>query len=166
MVTSLGDIGYIKNVEVESRHQIRRGQCVISARLEFFCRLPGPLSCDAISISLDKGSSESSQRVEAPQEGFKKLPMFELVDYKQDGSLNGANIICREPQKALKRTDSQGRGRKVSTPFRKDFTLRLMTRNVVITPGSNVINLSWTVNIFSTLIIDYSSRLPDAENNF
>lgn len=146
MVTSLGDVGYIKNLEIDAHHQICRGQCVINANLELLLRLPGPLRCDSIRISIDKGNAEASQQLEnVSREVFKRLPVYEHVDYKEDGSFNGANIICPEPQKALKRTDSQGR--KISTPFRRDFTLCLVARNVVLQPGINKIVLSWTVCI-------------------
>lgn len=146
MVTNLGDISYIKNLEIDAHHQICRGQCVITANLELVSRLPGPLRCDSIRISIEKGNAEASQQLEnLPQEVFKKLPMYEFVCYKEDGSFNGANIICREPQKALKRTDSQGR--KISAPFRRDFTSCLVARNVVLQPGVNQITLSWTVRM-------------------
>lgn len=160
MVTSLGDIGVIKSIKVDPRHQISRGQCLVSAVLTFFSAMPGSLHCEAISVSLEKGSTQSSQRKDDSQrEIFQRVSVIEQVDYKQDGSLNAASIILPEGLKALRRTESAGRGRKNSTPLRKDFTQSLTTRNVVICPGNNVIELDWTVcrHFWST----WSTRLVD-----
>lgn len=69
------------------------------------------------------------------------------MDYKQDRSINAANIVCKEPQKILRRADSHGRGRKISTPLRHDFSFCFSTEDVILEPGINKILLTWKVKV-------------------
>lgn len=54
LASNLEDIGDVKAIEVEPVNRITQGECVITACFEFFSRLPGPIHCESISISLEK----------------------------------------------------------------------------------------------------------------
>lgn len=69
------------------------------------------------------------------------------MNYKEDRSLNAANIVYDEPHKVLRRVDSHGRGRKISIPLRNDFSICLSSENVTLVPGINEIPVSWKVGI-------------------
>ncbi|KAL0275695.1 UNVERIFIED_CONTAM: hypothetical protein PYX00_003484 [Menopon gallinae] len=145
----LEDIGDVTGIEIKDLHKISEDECEVTAYISFDSRLPGPISCKAISVSLEKesgkGENGPSHRNEEKNSAtlFKKLPIVELLNYKQDRSLYAANVVYMEPQKVLRRTESHGRGRKISMPTRHDCTNSLSSETFTLNPGSNRIPVSW-----------------------
>ncbi|KAG8225562.1 hypothetical protein J437_LFUL002079, partial [Ladona fulva] len=83
----------------------------------------------------------SSTGMISNQETMPVLHMAEHLDYLQDGGLASASLVCRDPKKLVRRQDSQGKYRKVSTDVvpHTDFSNSLSARDVTIVPGKNVI---------------------------
>ncbi|GLH14883.1 Uncharacterized protein GBIM_19313 [Gryllus bimaculatus] len=89
-------------------------------------------SCD---IPLHRCSSEDMQ---PSNPALLRLHMVEHLDYQQDKSLGSANLVSPNPKQFLRRTDSHGKYRKVSTTTKADFSSALLADNFPLNPGKNV----------------------------
>lgn len=86
---------------------------------------------------------EKSTLLETEGQGFEsaRLPMRLVLDYKQDGSLNCASVVCELKGKQPVRRTSSSR-RKVSITNRTDFSNNLQVENVSLKPGLNDIQVT------------------------
>ncbi|XP_046398628.1 trafficking protein particle complex subunit 10 [Ischnura elegans] len=86
-------------------------------------------------------SRRYSGRTVVGPEAMPVLHMAEHLDYRQDGGLASANLVCRDPERLVKRQDSQGRYRKVSSDVtpRTNFSHFLTACDVTIMPGKNTV---------------------------
>ncbi|XP_069695323.1 trafficking protein particle complex subunit 10 isoform X2 [Periplaneta americana] len=66
-----------------------------------------------------------------------RLHMVEHLDYKQDKSLSSASIVSKNPKQFLRRTDSHGKYRKISSTPKGDFSSALLAENFLLQPGRN-----------------------------
>ena len=83
-----------------------------------------------------------SQGGEAEGEGGEledgRLDIVEQLDYKQDKSLCAARLVCRNPDKVLRRKDSSGSILKeVGQVRRGDYTVSIGTDEVEVMPGTH-----------------------------
>ncbi|KAK6641251.1 hypothetical protein RUM44_012960 [Polyplax serrata] len=168
LVSNLDDIGDALSVKVQEVNRLKEGESEICGVLEFRSRLPEALTCKRVSISLEKELTENNDKMSSRKKGsssskniFRKLPLMELLNYKQDRNLNAANIVYDEPQKVLRRVDSHGRGRKLSVPLRNDFTICFTSENISLNPGINEIPLTWKTNEVGKYRLGQISALLD-----
>ncbi|XP_071449280.1 trafficking protein particle complex subunit 10 [Hetaerina americana] len=86
-------------------------------------------------------SRRFSGRTVVGPEAMPVLHMAEHLDYRQDGGLASASLVCRDPERLVKRQDSQGRYRKVSSDItpRVNFSHFLTAFDITIIPGKNTV---------------------------
>ncbi|XP_067013704.2 trafficking protein particle complex subunit 10 [Anabrus simplex] len=79
----------------------------------------------------------SSEDMRPPNPALMRLHMVQHLDYKQDKSLGSASIVSKNPKQFLKRTDSHGKYKKVSTTTKCSFASTLAVEELTLTPGKN-----------------------------
>ncbi|XP_055699256.1 trafficking protein particle complex subunit 10 isoform X2 [Phlebotomus papatasi] len=114
----------------------------IMVQLKLHCHFPREILCNKISLSFDlEGKVAGPQITTTPSLGLGvKLPMKLHLDYKQDGTLEIASVLCEMKGKQPLRRSSSTR-RKISATARKDFTNNVSVENIILQPGLNVIEL-------------------------
>lgn len=135
------------------------GSTKVSATLSLTSNLPVEIICPHVSVALllskheykssskHKDSPETIRRKNKEQLTpsnplLQKLPMAVRLDYKQDKSLAGANLELKNQKIPLKRQDSHGRYRKITSVSKSDFSKSLMAKDVSLKPGTNTIVLT------------------------
>lgn len=70
-----------------------------------------------------------------------RISMSQCLDYQQDQSLKAAWATCRDSRYFLRRADSQGNHRNITTSLQTDFSLCASTDNNMLEPGKNTLVL-------------------------
>ncbi|XP_059611982.1 trafficking protein particle complex subunit 10 [Phlebotomus argentipes] len=114
----------------------------IVVQLKMHSHFPKEVFCSKISLSFDlEGKVAGPQVTVAQTVGLGvKLPMRLHLDYKQDGTLEIASVVCEPKGKQPLRRSSSTR-RKISATTRKDFTNCVSAEQITLQPGLNVIEL-------------------------
>uniref|UniRef100_A0A7G3AZJ4 Putative transmembrane protein n=1 Tax=Lutzomyia longipalpis TaxID=7200 RepID=A0A7G3AZJ4_LUTLO len=113
----------------------------IVVQLKVSSNFPKEVICHKISLSFDLEGKVGPQVTTLQPVGLGvRLPMKLHLDYKQDGTLEIASVVCETKGKQPLRRSSSTR-RKISATTRKDFTNCLSADNVIVKPGINVVEL-------------------------
>ncbi|XP_046985474.1 trafficking protein particle complex subunit 10 [Schistocerca americana] len=109
--------------------------------------LPDPRPHEMVSEKKSKQHSEDAKaslklvdryiKPEANSEIAQKLAMLEHLDYKQDKNLASASVVAKNPKQFLRRTDSQGKYKKVNAAVKSDFICEFSLDNFTLYPGVN-----------------------------
>ncbi|XP_021932391.1 trafficking protein particle complex subunit 10 isoform X2 [Zootermopsis nevadensis] len=79
----------------------------------------------------------NSEEMKPVNPALARLHMVEHLDYKQDKSLSSASIVSKNPKQFLRRTNSHGKYRKISSTPKGDFSSALVAENIILKPGRN-----------------------------
>ncbi|BES93279.1 Foie gras liver health family 1 [Nesidiocoris tenuis] len=142
--------------------QVDQGSTKVTAVFNVMCHLPVETTVSTISAaishhglkndkrhrdSVDNNSIKKSKESLAPVNPFlQRLPLSVRLDYKQDKSLASANVEVKNQKSLVRRTDSHGKYRKISTVTKADFARSLTCHDVTLKPGPNTLVLSSEVN--------------------
>ncbi|GAB0090536.1 Trafficking protein particle complex subunit 10 [Sergentomyia squamirostris] len=114
---------------------------ILLVQMRVISNFPRDIICNKISLSFDLENKIEPQVSTIESGGLgSKVPMKLHLDYKQDGTLEIASVVCETKGKQpLRRTSSTRR--KISATTRKDFTNSVYIENIHIRPGLNTIEL-------------------------
>ncbi|XP_075227904.1 SIDL trafficking protein particle complex subunit 10 [Lycorma delicatula] len=163
--TDLADAFSLASVSV----QVLETEMTVEATIEIISQFPLPVSCSHIALSVEpvtstKKDARSNKKIKDnkadsdPQcdkhlmKGGKedlrpispmhrKYSFKESLEIQQDKSLAAANFTCPKLKQYIKRQDSHGRFRKLSTNNRSDFSRSVFADNISINSGHNSVIL-------------------------
>ncbi|KAG4077667.1 hypothetical protein HA402_015710 [Bradysia odoriphaga] len=160
IINGLEDHFHLLSIDVQNAAQIIQDD-VIVAQLKIESHFPREILANQISVAYgtyDKLVVDSTKQNEM-------LSMSLHLDHKQDNSLSTASVVCTSKSQPINRRSSK----LPQNVVRSDFNNEISTKNIVIKPGVNIIELqskatrvgTWNFKQLSIVIDDKLEYLSD-----